>query len=145
MALFSADANQVINPGEDAIFTTVVEPCNNNLIRHRNQTGGFLLSGAVSCRCKKVADYSIDFGANIAIAEGGTVEPISVGITLDGSTIPASTMIVTPAAVGEYFNVSRAINADVWAGCCETVTVRNLSSQPIQMQNATIEINRVRN
>lgn len=145
MALFSADANQVINPGEDAIFTTVVEPCHNGLIRHRNQTGGFLLSGAVPCRCKKVADYSIDFGANIAIDEGGTVEPISVGITLDGSTIPASTMIVTPAAVGEFFNVSRAIDADVWAGCCETVTIRNLSSQPIQMQNATIEINRVRN
>lgn len=145
MAVFSADAVQTINPGEDAIFSTVVEPCTRGFVRHRNQTGSFLLSGAVACRCKRTADYVVDFGANIAIAEGGTVEPISVGITLDGSTIPASEMIVTPAAVDEYFNVSRQIDADVWAGCCETVTVRNLSSQPIFMQNATISINRNKN
>lgn len=145
MAVFSADAVQTINPGEDAVFTNVVEPCKRGFVRHRNQTGSFLLSGAVACRCKTTADYIVDFGANIAIAEGGTVEPISVGITLDGSTIPASEMIVTPAAVGEYFNVSRQIDADVWAGCCETVTVRNLSSQPIFMQNATISINRAKN
>lgn len=145
MAVFSADAVQTINPGEDAIFSTVVEPCNKGFVRHRNQTGSFLLSGAVACRCKRTADYVVDFGANIAIAEGGTVEPISVAITLDGSTIPASEMIVTPASVEEYFNVSRQIDADVWAGCCETVTVRNLSSQPILMQNATISINRSKN
>lgn len=145
MAVFSADAVQTINPGEDAIFSTVVEPCTRGFVRHRNQTGSFLLSGAVACKCKRTADYVVDFGANIAIAEGGTVEPISVGITLDGSTIPASDMIVTPAAVNEYFNVSRQIDADVWAGCCETVTVRNLSSQPIFMQNATISINRSKN
>lgn len=145
MAVFSADAVQTINPGEDAVFTTVVEPCARGFIRHRNQTGSFLLSGAVSCRCKKTANYIVDFGANIAVADGGTVGPISVGITLDSSTIPASEMIVTPAAVNEYFNVSRQIDADVWAGCCETVTIRNLSSQPILMQNATISIDRVRN
>lgn len=145
MAVFSADAVQTINPGEDAIFSVVVEPCRRNLVRHRNQTGSFLLSGATACRCQKTADYVVDFGANIAIADGGTVAPISVGITLDGSTIPASEMIVTPAAVNEYFNVSRQIDADVWAGCCETVTVRNLSSQPILMQSATISINRSRN
>lgn len=145
MAVFSADTVQTINPGEDATFSTVVEPCTRGFVRHRNQTGSFLLSGAVACRCKRTADYIVDFGANIAIAEGGTVEPISVGITLDGSTIPASEMIVTPAAVNEYFNVARQIDADVWAGCCETITVRNLSSQPISMQNATISINRARN
>lgn len=51
-------------------------------------------------------------------------------------------MIVTPAAVNEYFNVSRAINVDVWRGCCETFTIRNTSSQPIQVQNANIIISR---
>lgn len=145
MAVFSADAAQIINPGEDAIFSTVVEPCMRGFIRHRNQTGSFLLSGASACRCKRTVDYVVDFGANIAISEGGTVEPISVAITLDGSTIPASEMIVTPAAAGEYFNVARQIDADVWTGCCETVTVRNTSSQPILMQNATIGINRNKN
>ena len=67
---------------------------------------------------------------------------ISVAVQLDGTTLPASTMIVTPAAVDEYFNVSRAINVSVWRGCCESIAVRNTSDQPIQVQNANIIFSR---
>lgn len=84
----------------------------------------------------------MDFGANIAIPTGGTVEAISLAISIDGSTIPSSQMIVTPAAVEEFFNVSRAINAEIWRNCCETVTVRNTSDQPILVQNANIIFSR---
>lgn len=84
----------------------------------------------------------MELGANISIPEGGTAGEISVAISIDGSTVPASSMIVTPAAVNEYFNVSRAINVEVWNGCCETVTVRNTSDQPIQVQNANIIFSR---
>lgn len=146
MALWTNDAVQLINPGEDAVFTLNPVPCTRGFIRQRAGTGNFLLSGAVrrkSCGCfPKTANYLVDFGANIAIPTTGTVEAITVAITIDGSTIPASTMEVTPAAVEEYFNVSREINADVWAGCCETVTIRNTSSQPIEMKNASIDISR---
>lgn len=83
-----------------------------------------------------------DFGANIAIPTGGTVGPISLAITIDGATIPSSTMIVTPAAVEEFWNVSRAINAQIWKGCCETVAIRNTSDQPILVQNANILFSR---
>lgn len=146
MAEYSANAIQVVNPGETVIFTESPEPCNRGLVRHRDGTGNFLLSGWVPrrmCGCKnKAASYLIDFGANISIPTGGTVEDISLAITIDGSTIPASNMIVTPAAVDEYFNVSRAINADIWNGCCESVAVRNTSEQPIQVQNANIIFSR---
>ncbi len=84
----------------------------------------------------------MDFGANIAVPTGGTAEEISLGIAINGVTIPASEMTVTPAAVEEFFNVSREITADIWAGCCEVVSVRNLSDQPILMRNATIDITR---
>lgn len=84
----------------------------------------------------------VDFGANIAIPEGGTVEEISVAIAIDGATVPATEMKVTPAAVNEYFNVSRAKNVGVWRGCCETVSIRNLSTQPILVQNANIIFSR---
>lgn len=143
MAVYSADAVQTINPGEDAVFSIVSVPDRTGLIRHRLGTGSFLLSGRTRCRCKKFANYKVDFGANIAIAEGGTVEPIIIGVTLDGSTIPASSMEVTPAAVENYFHVSNTIEADVFAGCCETITIRNLSSQPIFMKNASVGIDRV--
>lgn len=146
MAEYSANAVQTVNPGESIVFTDAPVPCTRGFVRHRDDTGNFLLSGNVrrkSCGCfPQTANYLIDFGANIAIPTGGTVEPITVALTIDGSTIPASQMEVTPAAVEQYFNVSRAVNAEIWATCCETVTVRNTSSQPILVQNANIIFSR---
>lgn len=148
MAEYSANAVQTVNPGESIVFTESPVPCNRGFVRHRDDTGNFLLSGYVPnnggccCRRNNSANYLVDFGANIAVPTGGTVGAISVAITIDGSTIPSSTMIVTPAAVEEYFNVSRAINAQIWRGCCETVTVRNTSDQPILVQNANIIFSR---
>lgn len=142
MAEWTANAVQTVNPGETITFTENPVPCTRGFVRHRDGSGNFLLAGKVcrrSCGCfPKTANYLVDFGANIAIPTGGTVGPISVAITLDGSTIPSSQMEVTPAAVEEFFNVSRAINADVWAGCCESLSIRNTSDQPILVQNANV-------
>ena len=143
MAEYATNTVQTINPGETAVFDTV-EPCTRGFIHHRDGSGNFLLSGWTPnnyCR-KKNAQYLIDFGSNVAIPTGGTVEAISVAISIDGTTVPSTEMIVTPAAVEEYFNISRAINIDVWNGCCESVAVRNTSSQPILMQNANIIFSR---
>ena len=146
MAEYSANAVQTVNPGETIVFTESPNPCSRGFVKHRDGSGNFLLSGWTprkSCGCKaKSAQYLVDFGANISIPEGGTVEAISVALTIDGATIPASSMIVTPAAVNEYFNVSRAVNADIWNGCCESLGVRNTSAQPIQVQNANIIFSR---
>lgn len=147
MAEYSAIALQTINPGETAIFTETVEPCRMGIIRHREGTGNFLVSGMnrrfSRCCCQSNStDYNVSFGANIAIPTGGTVDAISVAITVDGTTVPASTMIVTPAAVEEFFNVNRDMSIDIWNGCCETIAVRNTSDQPILMQNANIRITR---
>lgn len=145
MAVYSADT-QVVNPGESVVFTETVEPCNRGLIRHRDGTPTFLLSGAMARRSRccqpATAKYMVNFGANLSVPEGGTAGAISVALSIDGSTLPASTMTVTPAAVQEEFNVSRAINLQVWSNCCETVSVRNVSSQPIQIGNPIIDITR---
>ena len=150
MAEYSANALQTVNPGETIIFTETPVPCTRGLVRHRDDTGSFLLSGYVptnygrGCCCNRIntANYLADFGANIAVPTGGTPGAISVAIQIDGSTIASSTMTVTPAAVEEFFNVSRAINVPVWRGCCETVSVKNISDQPILVQNANILFSR---
>ena len=148
MSEWSNNAQQTVNPGETIIFTENPVPCTRGLIMHRDDTGTFLLKGYVPrqcgcpCRRQRTANYLVDFGANIAIPEGGTVGAISVAITIDGATIPSSTMTVTPAAVEQFFNVSRAINAGIFAGCCESISVRNTSDQPILVQNANIIISR---
>lgn len=143
-AEYSNNAVQTVNPGETVVFTEDTIPCTRGFVRHRQGSGNFLLSGWVpprrGCCCNKNqnAVYKTDFGANIAIPTGGTVEPISVAITLDGATLPATNMIVTPAAVEEFGNVSRATNVSLFRGCCETLAIRNTSSQPILVQNANI-------
>lgn len=149
MAEWSEAQEQTVNPGETVSFTANPVPCTRGLVLHRDDTGAFLLRGYVvtgygGCRCRQpqYANYLVDFGANIAIPEGGTVGPISLAITIDGNTIPASTMTVTPTAVGAFNNVSRAINAAIYRGCCETVSVRNTSDQPILVNNANIIFSR---
>ena len=146
MAEYSSNAVQIVNPGEAIVFTEAPDPCRRGLVRHRDGTGTFMLNGWVpgrsGCGRNRNANYLVDFGANISIPTGGTVGEISVAIQLDGTTIPASTMIVTPAAAKDYFNVSRAINVSVWRGCCESIAIRNTSDQPIQVQNANVIFSR---
>ena len=109
-------------------------------------SGSFMLSGGPNrrrtCPCCNAPckQYPVNFGANIAIPTGGTVGPISVAFSVGGSTVPASTMEVTPAAVEEYFLISREMPVAIFCGCCQTVTVTNTSDQAILMKNATIEI-----
>lgn len=147
MAEFNAVENQIINPGEAFVFTTTPVPCRLGLIRHREGTGNFLLAGYSVLKriCgmltrNRTSDYEVYFGSNVGIPEGGTVEPISVSISLDGATIPASTMQSTPAAAQEFNNINRAIAVEVWPGCCETITVRNTGTQPIEANSSTIKI-----
>lgn len=143
---FSNNNSQVVNPGESVVFTASPVPCNRGLVRHRNDSGNFLLRGNVrrnACGCcAGSAQYLVDFGANIAIPTGGTVGSISLALTLDGATLPTTQMTVTPAAVEEFWNVSDATILGVWRGCCQTLTVRNISDQPILVQNANIIFSR---
>jgi hypothetical protein len=142
MAEYSANAVQTVNPGEAIVFTENPVPCLQGLVRHRDGTGAFLLSGRSNCPCKRTVNYLVDFGANIAVPTGETVGPISVAIAVDGTTIPGTEMEVTPAAVEEFFNVSRAANVGIWNGCCESVSIRNTSAIPILVENANVIFSR---
>lgn len=149
MTEYSSNAVQTIPAGGSAIFTTTDIPCRMGLIMHMDDTPNFLLNGytpsngfGCCCRDNRYAEYKIDFGSNIAIATGGTPGEISVAISVDGTVIPASTMIVTPAADEDYFNVSRRITVPIFSNCCQTLTITNTSTQPILMQNAILMIDR---
>ena len=150
MAEYSAIAVQTVNPGESIVFTETTSPCRRGFVRHNDGSGNFLLSGSMVnnnyCPCSRLyndnATYLVDFGANIAIPTGGTVGAISIAYAVDGGTDQASTMIVPPAAVEEFFNVSRSKEVDIFSNCCQTVTIRNTSDQPILVQNASLRITR---
>jgi hypothetical protein len=83
--------------------------------------------------------YEVAFHANVQIPTGGTVGSVSIALVLDGEVDSSSIMTVTPAAVEQLQNVGADIIVSVPAICrCSRVSVRNISTQDIQIQNANI-------
>lgn len=140
MAEFISSDVQTVKTNQNILFTQT--PINGgNCITHRQGSGLFTLRGLTSTQCR--ARFKITFGANIAIAAAGTETPISVAVAINGEPINSSTMIVTPAAVSEFFNVSRSLFIDVPAGCCIQVSIQNTSAQSIDVENANLLIERI--
>ena len=65
-----------------------------------------------------------------------------LAIAIGGEAVPSSTMIVTPAAVEQFFNVGADTFIDVPRGCCSTISIQNISTIPIEVQNANLIITR---
>ncbi len=135
-----ANAVQTVLANRNVYFTDDVV-CGNASITHRNDSGLITLRGITNSQCR--ARFMVTFGANIAVPTDGTAGPISLAIALEGEPVPATTMIVTPAAVDQYFNVKSSVFIDVPRGCCATVSITNTSDQPILVQNANLIVERV--
>ena len=142
MAEFTSNAVQTVNAGQDVLFTEDIIECNRGNVIHRQGSGLFTLRGNVNNPSGCFARYWVDCGCNIAIPTGGTVEPIQISLAINGEELPASTAIVTPAAVENFWNVNVFAYVTVPRGCCFTVAVQNSSTQAIEVQNANIVINR---
>lgn len=134
-----ANALQTVESNQNVLFTDTVV-CGNCSMIHRAGSGLVTLKGnTTQCRAR----YRVSFGGNIAIPTGGTVEAISLAIAIEGEAVPSTTMIVTPAAVEEFFNVFSAVFLDVPRNCCMTVSVKNISTQAVDVQNANLIVERV--
>ena len=135
----TANALQTVNENQNVLFTDTVI-CGSCSMMHRDGSGLITVKG-ITDQCR--ARFKVTFGGNIAIPVGGTVEAISLAISLDGEAIGTTTMIVTPAAVEEFWNVFSAIFIEIPRGCCASIGVRNISTQPIDVQNANLIVERV--
>ena len=129
---------QTVQANQNVYFTDTVI-CGNCSISHRDDSGLVTLRG-VTNQCR--ARFMVTFGGNIAVPTGGTVGPISLAIAIEGEPVPATTMIVTPAAVEQFFNVKSSIFIDVPRGCCTRISVENTSDEAIIVQNANLIITR---
>lgn len=131
---------QTIQPNEDVLFTAVSVPGSPSII-WRAGSGIVTLRGLFNRQPR--ARFKVNYGANVALDPEAEVEPISIAIAVNGETITPSRAIVTPAAVEEYWNVFRELYLDVPTGCCTSVSIRNLSTQPITLQDGNFIIERV--
>lgn len=131
------------------LFQTSI-PCSKGNIYHENETGNFILKGAVNNQCARFAQYQVTFNGNIAIPEGGTVGPIAVAITVNGEPRLTSRAIFTPAAAEDYGNVTSTAIIKVPKGCCFSLGVDYVPADPtatpapaINVQNANLTVTRI--
>lgn len=134
------------------IFRTSI-PCSRGFIIHENETGNFILRGANTGNCcNQWTHYQVTFNGNIAIPEGGTVTPIAIALSVNGEPIYVSRAIFTPAAVGDYGNVTSTAIIKVPRCCCYSLGVEAVpaTTDPtvtpapiIEVQNANLTISRV--
>ena len=135
----TANAIQTIAVNNNVIFTDTPVKGSCSIV-HRDNSGLITLRG-ITNQCR--ARFKVTFNGNVALSEGATVGPISVALAINGEPIGSTTMISTPAAVGEYNNISAGVFINVPTGCCYTISVRNLTDSDIDMQNANLIIERV--
>lgn len=131
------------------IFTASI-PCTKGYIYHEDGTGNFTLRGVTS-NC--FARYQLNYNANVAVPEGGTVTPIGIAIAVNGEVRPSSLAIFTPQAVNEFGSVTSTAIVTVPRGCCFNVSVRYVdatASDPavtptptIEVQNSNLTITRI--
>lgn len=134
----TANAIQTISSLGNVAFTDVAVPGSCSIM-HREGSGLVNLKG-LTCQCR--ARYKVSFGGNIAVPSDGTAGPISLAISVEGEPVATTTMISTPSAVSEYNNVYSSIFLDVPKGCCYSVSVKNISDQSIDVQNANLIVER---
>lgn len=145
MAEYSAAGLQAVAPNQNVLFNETPVG-GGNCIMQREGSGLITLRGMVrngGCNCGRKARYKVTFGANIAVPAGGTAGAISLAIALNGETVPSTEMIVTPAAVAEFFNVGASIFVEVPVGCCTQLSIKNTSTQDVSVQNANVIVERV--
>lgn len=140
-AEYSANTLQTVQSNQPVVFNESPVPCNRGNVFHRDGSGSFLVaSKARTTGCVMYETlYEVEVHANIAIPTGGTVEEIQLAIATDGETDISSIMRTTPAAVEQFENVGTSIIVGVPSICgCDSVSVRNISTQAIEVQNANI-------
>ena len=139
MAEYTAVAIQEVAENQNVLFFET-PICPTRGIIHREGFGIVRVSGNSP---QGRARYLVSFSGNIQIPTGGTVGEISIAISIDGEPLASTQMIVTPAAVENFFNVSSQAYIDVPCGCCATIAVQNTSDQAIEVQNANLIVVRV--
>lgn len=138
MAEFNTIYVQQVAANQNAVLTedTITSGC----VCHRSGSG--LLCLTKSGNPCNPARYRVHVNANIAIPSGGTVDPISLALSLNGEVLQTSVATVTPAAVSNFFNVS--FEEVIKAGKCQaTVAVINPNTQTIEVENLTVIVDRI--
>lgn len=152
MAEFGYNDLQTVQPGAGALLNTI-RPCTRRpqLVMHEDENPLIYLRGAGCSPCG-ITDYEVEWKANIAVPEGGTVGEIQMALAVDGQIIPLTIGAATPAAVEQFWEVSGTKTIRINFGCCPSLSVVNASvsatpatvpAPAITVRNLLVKVNRV--
>ena len=146
MAEYSYPLTQNVAVDENILFLNGDRCCKRGYIIHNNTSGVFRLKG-ICKNCAPRAIYKVNFHANVAVApaaDGGVLEPISIALVQNGETMQNTVSTVTPAAIGNQFVVNFETIIELPCGCCDAVSVKNISdTTAITVENANILFERI--
>lgn len=145
-AEYSYPLTQVVAVDENILFLNGDRCCKKGYILHNDTSGVFRLKGICkNCACRAI--YKVNFHANVAVApadEGGVLEPIVIALSQNGETARNTVSVVTPAAIGDQWVVNFETLIELPCGCCDTISVRNISeTTTIEVENANILFERI--
>lgn len=134
-----ANAVQTVAANQNVYFTDSITSGSYS-IQHRASSGLVTLVGTTNqCRAR----FKVTFGGNIGLPADGAAGPISLAIAINGEAVQSTTMIATPTAVSAFSNVFSALFVDVPRGTAITLSVKNISDVPIDVENANLIVERV--
>ena len=145
-AEYSYPLTQNVAVNENILFLNGDRCCKRGYILHNNTSGVFRLKG-ICKNCATRAVYKVNFHANVAVApaaDGGVLEPVTLALTQNGETMLNTVSTVTPAAIGDLWVINFETLIELPCGCCDTISVRNISATTaIEVENANILFERI--
>lgn len=132
MIVLSNTAAQTLSPGQSIIFNNIINQSGCGECFRNN-------SGSVGLKANGV--YHVSFSANV----GGEVAatPVQLAIEIGGAPLAETTMISTPAAVGDLNNVATSTYVRTCCGVSNNVTVTNTGTSTITISaNPVLAIKR---
>ena len=145
-AEYSYPLTQTVAVDENILFLNGDRCCKRGYILHNNTSGMFRLKG-ICKNCATRAVYKVNFHANVAVApaaDGGVLQPIIVALSQNGETMQNTVSVVTPAAIGDQWVVNFETMIELPCGCCDTISVLNISATTaIEVENANILFERI--
>ncbi len=132
MLILSNTIAQTLSPGQAMTFNLII-------LKTGNAECFRLNSGSIGLRCKN-AIYEVSLGTDIGATEEGTAQ---LAINLNGSTLNETIMTSQTAAAGDLNNVSK--RTAIPTCCCapETVTVVNIGTTTVNIDNPLLFVKRV--
>ena len=138
MELFANEV-QTVQSNEAVMFQTALSAGSSSIL-WRAGSGIITLRGiGPQLRSR----FRVTYHLNTALSADAEVAPIELAVRISGETLASSRTVSTPAAVSQFNNVGATTLVDVAAGCCVQISLANIGTSAVDVENVDMIVERV--